>query len=130
MTAVLLFATVIVPIVLGVVELIKRSTSETLNKNFIPLIAFAVGIFIGFAGQIMKYTLDSLDGDFGKFLLLEDELVQLLIPKNLINLHLDEGDIVEIIKINETYKITLLQGETDDATEKVSSLLEKLRNNK
>ncbi|MFZ0577585.1 MAG: hypothetical protein WAM41_08740 [Psychrobacillus psychrotolerans] len=56
--------------------------------------------------------------------------MQLLIPKNLINLHLDEGDIVEIIKINETYKITLLQGETDDATEKVSSLLEKLRNNK
>ncbi|MEK5215616.1 hypothetical protein [Psychrobacillus sp. FSL H8-0487] len=132
MTAVLLFATVIVPIVLGVVELIKRSTSETLNKNFIPLIAFAVGIFIGFVGSDndKKYTLDSLDGDFGKFLLLEDELVQLLIPKNLINLHLDEGDIVEIIKINETYKITLLQGETDDATEKVSSLLEKLRNNK
>jgi len=77
-----------------------------------------------------KYTLDSLDGDFGKFLLLEDELVQLLIPKNLINLHLDEGDIVEIIKINDTYKITLLQGETEVATEKVSSLLEKLRNKK
>jgi len=51
MTAVLLFATVIVPIVLGVVELIKQSAYETLNKNLIPLIAFAVGIFIGFAGQ-------------------------------------------------------------------------------
>ena len=51
MTAVLLFATIIVPIVLGVVELIKRSVSAKLNKNFIPLIAFAVGIFIGFAGQ-------------------------------------------------------------------------------
>lgn len=51
MTAVLLFASVIVPIVLGVVELIKRSVSEKLNKNLIPLIAFAVGIFIGFAGQ-------------------------------------------------------------------------------
>lgn len=51
MAAVLLFATVIVPIVLGVVELIKRSLSEKLNKNLIPLIAFAVGIFIGFAGE-------------------------------------------------------------------------------
>jgi len=51
MAAVLLFATVIVPIVLGVVELIKRSVSEKLNKNLIPLIAFAVGIFIGFAAQ-------------------------------------------------------------------------------
>ena len=51
MTAVLLFATIIVPIVLGVVELIKRSVSEKLNKNLIPLIAFAVGIFIGFAGE-------------------------------------------------------------------------------
>lgn len=51
MTEVLLFATVIVPIVLGVVELIKKTVSETLSKNFIPLIALAVGIFIGFAGQ-------------------------------------------------------------------------------
>ncbi|MCZ8541953.1 holin [Psychrobacillus psychrodurans] len=51
MTEVLLFSTVIVPIVLGVVELIKRSVSEKLNKNLIPLIAFAVGIFIGFAGE-------------------------------------------------------------------------------
>lgn len=39
------------PIVLAVVELIKKSPSESLNKNFIPLIALAVGIFIGFAGQ-------------------------------------------------------------------------------
>jgi len=51
MTEVLLFASVIVPIVLGVVELIKRSVSEKLNKNLIPLIAFALGIFIGFAGE-------------------------------------------------------------------------------
>lgn len=51
MTEVLFFATVIVPIVLAVVELIKKSASKSLNKNFIPLIALAVGIFIGFAGQ-------------------------------------------------------------------------------
>lgn len=51
MEAVLIFATVIAPIILGVVELIKRSASDSLNKNYIPLIAFAVGIFIGFAAQ-------------------------------------------------------------------------------
>jgi hypothetical protein len=51
MTEVLIFATVIAPIILGVVELIKRSASDSLNKNYIPLIAFAVGIFIGFAAQ-------------------------------------------------------------------------------
>ncbi|MEK4083785.1 DUF3006 family protein [Psychrobacillus sp. FSL K6-1415] len=78
--------------------------------------------------MIKKYTLDSLDADFGTFLLREDESVQLLIPKNLINVHLHEGDIVEIIKTNENYKITLLQCETEEAMAKVSSLLEQLRN--
>lgn len=75
-----------------------------------------------------KYTLDSLDTDFGTFLLREDETVQLLIPKNLINVHLHEGDIVEIIKTKENYKITLLQDETECASKKVSGLLDKLRN--
>ncbi|WP_419957195.1 DUF3006 family protein [Psychrobacillus psychrotolerans] len=78
--------------------------------------------------MIKIYTLDSLDTDFGTFLLREDESVQLLIPKNLINVQLHEGDIVKIIKTKENYKITLLQDETEYATEKVSSLLDKLRN--
>ncbi|TQR21782.1 holin [Psychrobacillus vulpis] len=49
MTEVLIFATVIAPIILGVVELIKRT--GPIKKNYIPLIAFVVGIFIGFAAQ-------------------------------------------------------------------------------
>ncbi|MEK5038963.1 holin [Sporosarcina sp. FSL K6-3457] len=49
MTNVLIFATILAPIILAMVELIKRSA--TIKKNRIPLIAFAVGIFIGFAAS-------------------------------------------------------------------------------
>lgn len=45
MTAVLAFALVLLPIVLAVVELIKRTSQ--VNKQLVPLIAFVVGIFIG-----------------------------------------------------------------------------------
>lgn len=50
MTAVLLFATVLAPIILALVELIKR-TVEGLPKKYIPLIAFAIGILVGFVAQ-------------------------------------------------------------------------------
>ncbi len=49
MTNVLIFATVLAPIILAMVELIKRTAN--IPKNYIPLIAFAVGIFIGFAAS-------------------------------------------------------------------------------
>ncbi len=48
MTNVLIFATILAPIILAMVELIKRTA--TIKKNYIPLMAFEVGIFIGFAG--------------------------------------------------------------------------------
>lgn len=46
MTEVLLFATILAPIILALIELLKRTAK--IPNNFIPLIAFAVGIFIGF----------------------------------------------------------------------------------
>ncbi|MGN7409981.1 holin [Sporosarcina sp. SAFN-010] len=49
MTAVLIFATILAPIILAVTELFKRTF--TLPKTIIPLIAFAVGLFIGFAAS-------------------------------------------------------------------------------
>ncbi|WP_432355337.1 holin [Sporosarcina sp. A2] len=49
MTDVLIFATIIAPIILAVTELFKRTF--TLPKTIIPLIAFAVGLFIGFAAS-------------------------------------------------------------------------------
>ncbi|QNK87732.1 holin [Sporosarcina sp. resist] len=49
MTDVLIFATILAPIILAVVQLIK--VSAPIKKNYIPLIAFVVGIFIGFAAS-------------------------------------------------------------------------------
>lgn len=49
MTDVLIFATILAPIILAVTELFKRTLN--LPKTIIPLIAFAVGLFIGFAAS-------------------------------------------------------------------------------
>ena len=49
MTEVLIFATILAPIILAVVQLFKKSFN--IKNNLIPLIAFAVGLFIGFAAS-------------------------------------------------------------------------------
>jgi len=49
MNEVLIFATILAPIILAVTELFKRTSD--LPKKVIPLIAFAVGLFIGFAAS-------------------------------------------------------------------------------
>ncbi|GKV69867.1 hypothetical protein NCCP2716_23650 [Sporosarcina sp. NCCP-2716] len=49
MTDVLIFATILAPIILAVTELFKRTLD--LPKKVIPAIAFAVGLFIGFAAS-------------------------------------------------------------------------------
>lgn len=74
------------------------------------------------------YILDRYDDFFGVFLLRTDESQQILIPKKIINVSIQEGDIVEVLKTNEDYEITLLRSETEDAKDKVNSLLDKLRN--
>lgn len=74
------------------------------------------------------YILDRYDEFFGVFLLRTDESQQILIPKKIINVSIQEGDIVEVLKTNEDYEITLLRSETEDAKDKVNSLLDKLRN--
>jgi len=47
MTEVLLFATILAPIILALVELVKKSV--TFPKNYIPLIALLIGVLIGLA---------------------------------------------------------------------------------
>ncbi|MFD1203611.1 holin [Sporosarcina contaminans] len=47
MTEVLAFATVLAPVILAVVQLIKKSVN--VKNNLISLIAFAVGLFVGVA---------------------------------------------------------------------------------
>lgn len=50
MAEVLIFATVIAPIILGLVELVKRTAG--IPANFIPLVALFVGILVGYLGYI------------------------------------------------------------------------------
>lgn len=75
-----------------------------------------------------KYTLDRFDDIFAVFLQKEDETKQLLVPKNMIKVPLQEGDIVEIEKTETGYEINVLKEETDITRNQVSSLLEKLKN--
>lgn len=49
MDNVLFFATVLAPIILALVQLLKKTFN--IKNNLIPLIAFAVGIFVGFAAS-------------------------------------------------------------------------------
>lgn len=49
MQEVLAFATVIAPIILALVELTKRTV--TYPKNYVPIIALILGLFVGFAAQ-------------------------------------------------------------------------------
>lgn len=75
-----------------------------------------------------KYTLDRFDDFFAVFLLKEDETKQLLVPKNMNKVPLQEGDIVEIEKTETGYEINVLKEETEITRNKVSTLLEKLKN--
>lgn len=45
MEEILLFATILAPIILALTELVKKTTE--VNKRFIPLIAFAIGLLTG-----------------------------------------------------------------------------------
>lgn len=47
MTQVLAYATIIAVVVSGFMEMIKRAMAKRLNKNWIPFIAFGVGLFVG-----------------------------------------------------------------------------------
>ncbi|APC50259.1 holin [Virgibacillus halodenitrificans] len=47
MQQVLIFATLIVPAVIGLVELVKRTVS--VKKNIVPAISFIIGLIIGTA---------------------------------------------------------------------------------
>lgn len=74
-----------------------------------------------------KYTLDRIEDFFGVFLLKGYESERLLIPKSMIKIPLQEGDIVEIQKLDYGYEINVLKEETKDMKDKVNTLLEKLK---
>jgi uncharacterized membrane protein AbrB (regulator of aidB expression) len=49
MEQVLLFATLISPIILALVELVKNTVK--MPRNYVPLVAVIVGLLVGFAAQ-------------------------------------------------------------------------------
>ncbi|WP_404450569.1 holin [Virgibacillus necropolis] len=55
MQEVLLFSSVIAPVILSLIELIKRTFN--LKKNFIPLVSVSIGLLIG----AMAYPFTDLD---------------------------------------------------------------------
>ena len=78
----------------------------------------------------VKYTLDRIEDGQYVFLEYPDEENQLLIPKNEVPTEVTEGDIVLISKVDSVYEFEVLDEETEDMRDKVSNLLEKLKNKK
>ncbi|WP_338652674.1 DUF3006 family protein [Sporosarcina psychrophila] len=78
----------------------------------------------------VKYTLDKVEDNIYVFLEYPDEENQLMVPVNKYSGELSEGDIVWIRKIDSEFMIELLDEETEDMRDKVSKLLEKLKNKK
>lgn len=74
-----------------------------------------------------KYTLDRYEGDYAIFLMADQETVQKIIHRSEMSLELAEGDIV-LIDDAPTFNITLLQDETAAQKEKISNMIERLRN--
>ncbi|WP_342505592.1 DUF3006 family protein [Sporosarcina sp. FSL K6-2383] len=77
-----------------------------------------------------KYTLDKIEDSQYVFLEHPEEINQLLIPKEEITVEISEGDIVLIEETESGYTIELQKEETENTREKVSNLLEKLKNKK
>ena len=76
-----------------------------------------------------KYTLDRYEGDYAIFLMANDETVQKIIHRTEMNVEVAEGDIV-LISEGPVIQITPLVEETAAQKEKISKMIETLRNRK
>ena len=78
-----------------------------------------------------KYTLDRYEGEYAIFLMADNEASQKIIHRSEMNIELAEGDIVLIDDDRQPpIRITLLQDETVAQKEKISKMIERLRNRK
>ena len=78
-----------------------------------------------------KYTLDRYEGDYAIFLMADNETAQKIIHRSEMNIELTEGDSVIIDDdAQPPINITLLDKETAAQKEKISKMIEKLRNRK
>lgn len=76
----------------------------------------------------MKYTLDRITEGQCVFLKHPEEEIELIVPLANIDVKLAEGDIVLIESVNDEWSVKVLKEETEDMKQKVSNLLEKLKN--
>lgn len=76
------------------------------------------------------YTLDRFEGEYGIFLKRSEEVEQLLIARIDLDSSLAEGDVVSIEDTGLSYNVQKLVEETEDAKQRVSSLLQKLQQKK
>ena len=74
-----------------------------------------------------KYTLDRFEGDYAIFLKHSDENAQKLFHRTELPAEIKEGDRV-LIDDEPNFQVTILKEETAHQKERVSSLLERLRN--
>ncbi|MGM9950477.1 MAG: DUF3006 domain-containing protein [Lysinibacillus sp.] len=74
-----------------------------------------------------NYTLDRFEADYAIFLKRPNETEQLLIHRDDIRVPVKEGDIVSIKDDGESYEIKVLAEETEAAKDRVSHLLNQLR---
>ncbi|MEK3980353.1 DUF3006 domain-containing protein [Psychrobacillus sp. FSL K6-2836] len=75
-----------------------------------------------------KYTLDRFEGDYAVFLKYPNETESLLVQSSELNDKVKKGDIVNISIKEEKYKIEPLAEETASQKERISQLLEQLKN--
>lgn len=75
-----------------------------------------------------KYTLDRFEGDYAVFLKYPNETDTLQIHSSDLKIKLNQGDIVNISVIEDKYEIEPLKEETANQKERISQLLEQLKN--
>jgi hypothetical protein len=78
----------------------------------------------------VKYTFDKIEDGQYLFLKHSNEESQLLISENEVTTEISEGNIVLISELDSVYEFEVLIEETEDMRDKVSNLLEKLKNKK
>lgn len=82
----------------------------------------------GRVSDMKKYTLDRIEDGICVFLERPDEIETILIDKVDCPEGIEEGDIVEIEKIEDGYVVNVLREDTEIARDKVKTLLDKLKN--
>lgn len=78
----------------------------------------------------VKYTLDKIEDGQYVFLKHSNEESQLLISENEVTTKISVGNMVLISELDSVYEFEVLIKETEEMRDKVSNLLEKLKNKK